>query len=238
MEKEIIVSIHQPNFLPWLGFWNKIARSDIFIIMDNVQFPKTGAGCWTNRVKIIVNGEPKWITVPIIRRYNGFKLIKEIEIDNTINWRLKILKTIEYNYKKCPFFEEEWETIKNLINYKSNYLCEFNINAINFLIKYLELDKCKVIRGSSLNCSGKATDLLVSMVKAVGGNCYLYGSGALDYQENYKFEKNGIKLIYQNFNHPTYPQLSKSFIMGLSFIDALFNIGRKKLSKLLKENNY
>jgi hypothetical protein len=237
MEKEIIVSIHQPNFLPWLGFWNKIARSDIFIIMDNVQFPKTGA-CWTNRVKIIVNGEPKWITVPIIRRYNGFKLIKEIEIDNTVNWRLKILKTIEYNYKKCSFFEEEWETIKNLINYKTNYLSEFNINAINFLIKYLELDKCKVIRGSSLNCSGKATDLLVSMVKVVGGNCYLYGSGALAYQENYKFEQNGIKLIYQNFNHPTYPQLSKSFIMGLSFIDALFNIGRKKLSKFLKENNY
>src|SRR3972149_7751977 len=110
METGKIVAIHQPNFFPWLGYFDKIVKSDIFILLDNVQFPKTG-GIWTNRVKIMVGKTADWITVPIIRSYHGLKLVSEIEINDTTLWRKKMLATIESNYKKTKYFQQIYPVI-------------------------------------------------------------------------------------------------------------------------------
>ncbi|HMT10176.1 MAG TPA: WbqC family protein, partial [Ignavibacteria bacterium] len=87
-----IAAIHQPSFFPWLGFFNKIVRSDVFVILDNVQFPKTG-GYWANRVKLVVGGKGEWVTMPINRSYSGTKNINEIEIDKSRSWNQKMLKS-------------------------------------------------------------------------------------------------------------------------------------------------
>ena len=106
-----IVAIHQPNFFPWIGYFDKIARCDAFVILDDVQFPKTG-GTWTNRVKLPISGEPRWVTAPINRNYSGVRKISEIEFTGNQAWRDKILKIIEFNYKKAPFYVEMFSFLR------------------------------------------------------------------------------------------------------------------------------
>lgn len=230
-----VVAIHQPNLFPWLGYFDKINKSDIFILMDNVQFPKKG-GTWTNRVRLAINGQPRWITVPIVRNYHGVRLIKDMEINNAIPWRTKMLKTIEFNYAKSLFFKEEWEYIQTLIHYDTQDLCDFNIQAIRSLTKHLGLDASKLIIGSTLKTEGRATELLLSMTNAVGGNTYICGGGANGYQEDGKFEEQGIRLLYQNFEHPIYSQSGNGFVSGLSILDVLFSCGKKTIKGFLDES--
>src|SRR3989304_9812833 len=99
---EVIVAIHQPNFFPWLGYFNKIVRADLFLVMDNAQFPKKG-GTWCNRVKLLIGGKADWMTMPVVRSYPGVRLIKDMKIDNAMPWRAKLLKTIQNNYSRAPF---------------------------------------------------------------------------------------------------------------------------------------
>ncbi|MEK7448140.1 MAG: WbqC family protein [Planctomycetota bacterium] len=228
-----IAAIHQPNFFPWLGYFDKINKADVFILLDNVQFPKTG-GTWMNRVKIITNSEAQWLTAPIIRNYHGLRLIKDMEINNLTDWREKMLKTIEQNYGQCPFFKEERDYLQALINYDANNLCEYNIHAIRSLAERLGLKIPKLIIASTLKAEGEATDLLISLTRAVGGIAYLCGGGADGYQEDEKFAEAGIELVYQNFKHPVYLQANtKEFIAGLSIIDVLFNCGFEKARDLI-----
>ena len=129
-----IVAIHQPNFFPWLGYFDKIARSDTFILLDDVQFPKTG-GVWSNRVKILVGDKARWITAPIDRKFSGTRKIYEIYFSSNNNWRDKILKTIEINYKKHPFFDETIKVISSLTMNQETNLSKYNIHVIKTLAK-------------------------------------------------------------------------------------------------------
>jgi len=223
-ERKVVVAIHQPNFFPWLGYFNKIARADVFVAMDNVQFPRTGRGTWLNRVRIIVNGHPKWVTLPVVRAYHGVRAINAVRINNSTPWRDKLLKTLQMSYRRAPYFHDIFPLLADLVNIPTDSLAEYNLSAIRSLATALQLDTSKLILGSTLSVEGQATDLLISMVKAVGGTAYLSGHGAGGYQEDEKFAASGLELIYQDFHHPVYPQFnSKEFIPGLSVIDALMN---------------
>jgi hypothetical protein len=220
-----VVAIHQPNFFPWLGYFDKIARSDVFILMDNVQFPKKG-GTWSNRVQLAVNGKASWVTMPIVRSFHGNRNINEIQIDNATSWRENLLKTVQNNYGRAPFFKQVFPLFTDLVNNPTDRLAEYNKAAINVLAKAVGLDISKLVIGSTLKVEGAATDLLINMTRALGGTAYLAGGGAGGYQEDKKFVTAGIELIYQNFVHPTYPQCNTAeFISGLSIIDALMNVG-------------
>lgn len=236
MENKII-AIHQPYFLPWLGYFSKIVRSDVFVILDNVQYPKKG-GYWANRVMIVINGEAEWLSVPIIRSYSGYRNINEMKIDNSKPWREKMLKTIEQNYKNAKYFGDIYKIIENLITNETNDLTSYNLNIINNLCGVLGIDKSKMIFASGLTSSGNATDLLISIIKELNGTAYLCGGGASKYQEDEKFAVNNIDLIYQNFQHPVYKQFNtKNFLKGLSIIDPLMNIGISETIKLLIHSN-
>lgn len=236
-EEKKKVAIHQPSFFPWLGFFDKINKADIFILLDNVQFPKTG-GFWSNRVKILISGNPQWVTMPIIRSYKGLRNINEMEINNSTPWREKLIRTIEINYKKAYYFDEIFPIIQDLINYQSDCLLDYNLKTIYAFCDILGHDKQKMKLGSTLESSGNSTDLLISIVKAVGGNEYIYGGGAINYQEDEKFEAENIKLTPQNFNHPYYKQFNTNgFIGGLSLIDVLFNCGIKGAKDLAGSGN-
>lgn len=228
-----VVAIHQPNCFPWLGFFDKIANSDVFVVLDNVQFPKTG-GAWSNRVRILIHGSPAWITVPVVRSYSGTRLIAEMRINESTDWRAKLLTTIAQSYAKAPHCQSVLPLISALITERSERLAEYNIRAIRELANALNLSLEKMVLGSELQVSGSATDLLVDLVNAVGGDTYLSGQGAGGYQEDEKFAKAGIRLRYQEFRHPVYPQIGgEEFVSGLSIIDALMNCGIAGTSSML-----
>lgn len=227
-----VVGIHQPNFLPWLGFFDKIRRSDVFVMMDNAQFSKTG-GTWTNRVQLLVNKEPAWVTVPIVRAYHGFRAVNEMKIDESQPWRAKLLRTIQLNYQPAPYFAEVNPLVCELVEQPSSDLATYNLNAIRVLCGRLQLTT-EIVLGSSLAAESRSTDLLVAMVRAAGGTAYLAGGGASGYQEDETFQKAGVEVIYQHFQHPIYPQFNtERFKPGLSIVDALMNCGFEGVRELL-----
>ena len=221
-----VVGIHQPNFMPWLGYFYKIFQSDTFIFLDDVQFQKTGAS-YTNRVSINMNGQSSYITVPI-KRKNGTWNINETEFANQ-NWKKKIIGTLQANYAKAPFFKENKDLIFDLISFKANNLADYNINFIIQISKKLEFDT-KFVKSSDYNIYSRLTQRLIDLIKKVEGDTYLSGSGGDNYQDKESFDKNNIKLIYNTMPKYKYTQFrTDEFIAGLSIIDAIFNIGFKNL---------
>lgn len=219
-----VVAIHQPNFFPWLGYFNKITHADVFVVLDNVQFPKTG-GTWSNRVRLMVNSRAAWVTMPVVRAYHGVRLIREMKINGTA-WRATFLCTIRSAYGRASHFETMFPFLAELVNNPTDRLAEYNLAAIRALTIALGLDRAKLTVGSTLGAEGRGTDLLIAIVKAVGGTAYLCGGGAAGYQRDDEFVAAGIELIHQDFRHPVYRQGNTGeFMPGLSIIDALMNCG-------------
>lgn len=228
-----VVAIHQPNFFPWLGYFNKIAKADTFVFLDHVQFSKT-AGTWSNRVNIMINKSPGWLTAPIDRNFHGVRNINEMYYQRNNQWRQKLIKTIEFNYKKSPFFKEVISTIEPLILNQEESISRYNIIAVKLIAHKLNIPSDKFILSSEVNIEGHSNEMLVSIVKALKGNIYMCGGGADGYQNEDVFKKNEISLKKQDFLHPQYEQFnSDSFHPGLSILDALFNVGWNQTMQLI-----
>lgn len=235
MAETRLVAIHQPNFLPWLGFFDKLTRCDAFVLLDHVQFPRTGRGTWTNRVQLLVSGKPAWLTVPIVRPHPGTQPIGQIRISEDTAWREKLLATMRHNYVRAPFFREVLPVVERILDYRSEWLAEYNTRGIRELVRAMGLTHGEVLRSSELDAPGHGTDLLISITKAARGSAYLCGGGASAYQEDEKFAVAGIELVYQDFKHPTYPQANtQQFVPGLSTVDALMNCGFEATRALLR----
>jgi len=219
---ESIVAIHQPNFLPWLGYFYKIYKADVFVFLDNVQFSKNS---YQNRVKIKTTQGALWLTQPVLHNFG--QLTNKTKLNNHDKWIDKHLKTLEMNYKKAKYFEEIYNLLKE-VYFKKNweYMSEINITFIKSICNYLGIEK-KFLLATDLNLQGSSTDLLIAIIKKVGGNTYLSGIGGKKYQDEEKFAQSNIKLIYSDFTHPIYPQLWGEFIPWLSIIDLLFNCGKE-----------
>jgi hypothetical protein len=228
-----IVAIHQPNFLPWLGFFNKIIQSNTFILFDDVQFPKTG-GVWTNRHYFLDNGIKKWHTVAISRNFSGSKKINEIKLAPDINWREQYLKKITHSYSKAKYFSETYQFLQQSLDYKTEFLCDLNIHLIYAVLSALDISNTSLVKSSSLLKSGSSNELLCSLTKAVGANTYLSGGGAEGYMDESVFTSNEINIVYQNYNLVGYSQInSNEFVPGLTIIDAMMNCGFKETKKLV-----
>jgi hypothetical protein len=228
-----VVAIHQPTFFPWLGYFNKISRADVFVVLDNVQFPKKG-GSWANRVKLLVAGKPAWVTMPVDRNYHGVRNFAEMMIDNGAPWRVRLQQTLRANYAAAAHFSEVFPPLEELISNSTTSLTDYNLSAILYLAKGLGIDVSKIVLASDLNTEGAGTELLVSITKAAGGTTYLCGGGASGYQEDEKFAAAGLDLIYQEFKHPRYEQVNTAeFAPGLSVIDALMNCGFERTAELI-----
>lgn len=224
----MIVAIHQPNFLPWIGYFYKIHKADIFVLLDNVQFTKNS---FQNRVKIKTSQGAQWLTLPVLHNFG--QLTNEVRINNREGWKKKHLKTFELNYKKSPYFEVIYNMLKDIYLKKDWILmADFNKELINAICNFMEI-KTKIVEASSLDVSGSSTDLLIDIIKKVGGTIYLSGRGGMKYQDEEKFKDNRIELIYTDFKHPIYPQLWGEFIEGLSIVDLLFNCGEGSINYLI-----
>lgn len=232
----MICAIHQPNFFPWLGYFNKIYKADVFIFLDQVDYPKSSKtmSTWSNRVAVSINGEKHWISCPVVRE-EGKQKICNVQIDESVDWRKKLIKTLEYNYKKSGFYDEVSDFIFSLIMNREETLAEFNIRNIRELCKKLGINS-QFYRQSELETTKSATELLIEIAKAVNCDTYMCGGGAGGYQEDGLFEKSGLELKYQNYNAPYYEQKNGQCIQGLSILDALFNCGFIKAKQLIEKD--
>ena len=219
----MICAIHQPNFFPWLGYFDKIRRADVMIFLDDVAYPRSGSGMgsWSNRVKIAVQGRAHWIGCPL-RRYSGVKMIHEIVIGRG-PWREKIRRTLDINYRRDPGYASTIEIVDPLLNFETDSLVEYNINAVTTLAVALGLTTTKYYKQSEMGVTGASTQLLVDLVRSARCDAYLAGGGAGGYQEDDLFSANGVELIYQNYSPAPYGP-PETFIPGLSVIDYLMKV--------------
>lgn len=223
----MICAIHQLNFFPWLGYFNKIDQADQFILLDDVQYQKKG-GSWSNRISLNINGNSKFFTAPITRP-SGLRNLNEVEFTDT-NWRIKFINTIQANYAKSPYYNEYKDFIFNLINFPSNNIADYNAHTITQICKILKITTPLTL-SSSYALETASNQLLIDLTKTVNCDSYMAGGGAESYQDINLFEQQNINFQYQNFKHPIYNQIkSDEFISGLSIIDFLFNIGAEKWS--------
>jgi len=227
-----IISIHQPNFIPWLGYFYKIYTSDVFVILDNVEYQSGNANSITNRTKIkTANGE-LMINVPV-KKNEQSKLIIDMEIDNRQPWKTKMLKTIMFSYTKAPFFKDIFPEFENLLNQNWEKLSELNTVLIIFIAEKLQI-KTQIVKASEMSLTDEDRNgRLIEICKKLDGTIYLSGNGAKKYNDENLFHTNNIELRYTEFTPQPYPQLQGEFIKGLSVLDALLNCGWEKTGELI-----
>lgn len=224
------VVIHQPDFAPYIGFFQRLIYADLIIILDNVQFVHSNNG-WTHRDKIRTKEGSKWITNSV-KKTSRNSLINEIYYSKS-DWRIRNLNLIKENYRKAKFFETLFPFFEDLYYLKTESLIEFNMFWINSICNILDL-KIDVVYASKLNVSGVKNELIINLLKSVNAENYLSGDGAKVYLNEEIFTANNINLIWQNYNHPFYEQQFDGFIPYLSIIDCLLNCGIKETKNLMR----
>lgn len=218
-----ICGIHQPNFLPWLGYFYKIAKVDTFVFLDNVDIEIGGSRAITNRTKIKMQSGESWISNPIVK--GNIKTISKIGYVQS-NWKDKNLKTIFLTYKKAPFFDEIYPLTEQIFSYESYNLSEFNINAIKIICNHIGV-QTNFLKASDLMLENEDRNgRIIEICKKCECDIYFSGRGAVNYHDEELFTENNIKIIYTNFQQIPYNQLFGEFIPGLSIIDFLFNENR------------
>ena len=228
----MILTAHQPVYLPWLGLFHKIALAETFVYFDQVQYlPKD----WMNRNKIRTKSGSIWLTVPVLRK--GYRDLKtsEIEINNSINWQKKHLRSISLNYKKSPYFENYIPFFEDVYSRKWKFLGELNEYMLKWFLDELGI-KVNFLNANDFKFQGEKSSLILNMCKELNASTYIFGVLGKDYADVQEFEKNNIGLIFQNYNHPKYSQLYREFISHMSVIDLLFNHGPKSLEIILSNN--
>lgn len=229
------IAIHQPNFFPWLGYFHKILHCDRFVFLDDVQNPRTGSGTWTNRVRILQNGEARWLTIPIQRGALGIVKIQELRIFDFQKFKVRFFATIRHAYGKASCFDEVIPVLENCFANDQEFLADFNRTCVTQIATKLGVPWERFVRSSELDSGGSSgTDRLIMIVRALGGRCYLSGGGASGYQDDTQFGRAGIELQYQGFKHPEYGQGGAGFVSGLSVLDALFHVGFEGVLGLLQ----
>jgi hypothetical protein len=227
----VIVTIHQPNHLPYLGFFDKMINSDVFILYDNTQFKSED---FQNRNRIRTNTEQGWIWLTVPISYTFGTLIKDVKIIDQ-HWRKTHWKSIEANYSRAPYFKEYKDRFKAIYDKDWTNLSEFNIAIIKELRDAFGI-KTKLVRSSELipNLKSKSTQALVDLCKTAGATTYLSGSDGDKYLKLELFEKEGIKVIFQRYKHPEYTQAFSGFHPYMGAIDLLFNHGPESLKIIRK----
>lgn len=224
------ISIHQPVYLPWLGFIEKVTSSEKFVFLDDVQFEKNG---FQNRNKIRTYDGEMWLTVPV--KVKSQTLLKDVKINYSVDWINKHKKSIIQNYKKAEFFDNYWLELEKIYDEKYEYLVELNIEIIKFLFNKLKI-KTKTLFSSELDISDKGSNRILEICKNLNADRYISGISGKKYLLIDDFERQKIKLEFQNFQHPTYEQVFDPFYPNMAMIDLLFNEGDNAL-KIIKKGN-
>jgi hypothetical protein len=215
------LSAHQPAYLPWLGYLQKVARADVFVYLDAVQFEKNS---YTNRNRIKTPQGALWLTVPVKARGHTQGTLGDLAIDDAQPWRAKHLKTLEANYRKAPHFARNWPKLQNLLATPAETLAGFGWHELNFWLREFGIGT-RVLRQSDLPPTGAKSDLVLDLCRTLGADCYLSGALGRDYLRTDDFRAAGIEVEFQQFEPPVYPQLWGAFVPCLSVVDFWMNCG-------------
>lgn len=218
-EHSMRVAIHQPQFLPWLGYLDKIDRADLFVLLDTVQFKKNE---WQNRNRIRTAQGWQWLTVPVLHRF-GQKL-NEVLINQTVDWKAKHVRAIEMHYAQAPHRDRYLGELTALYRQSWEQLTSLNLAVLRWLLGVFGI-KTPIRLASEMTLREEPTDRLIDICRTVGATQYLAGAGARNYMDVPRFEASGVALVSQDFRHPVYRQCYEPFVPGLAAIDLLLASG-------------
>lgn len=228
----MIVSAHQPAYNPWLGYFHKLLLSDIFVIMDDVQFEKNS---FINRNKIFQKPEGLMLTIPCNMKNYTDKSIKEIEISNDI-WKKKHLSSLSQTYSKSSYFDKVFPIIEKALNLDSKLLIDYSNQLFMDIVNYLKIDT-KIIFASDLDIKSKKIDYVIELTKKLNGNIFIFGKLGQDYADVNYLNDNQIKSIFQDYQHPEYKQKGADFIPCLGIIDLIMNIDPENVIEVILSGN-
>jgi hypothetical protein len=232
----MIVVIHQPHFLPWLGYLHRMAQADVFVLLDHVQFERRN---YQNRTMIRVNDEARWLTVPVMQRSRDERIVDK-RVDNPSDgakwWSPKLFSTLRHAYREARFLDTYAAEFERLFDTRFDRLVDLNQAGLDLLRDAFGI-RTKLVRSSELAVQGARMDLILNICLAVGADTLLAGmGGSRGYLDAEAFARAGVRIEYHGFKHPEYAQCGNGpFIKGLSAIDMLFNCGPQAASMLLPQ---
>lgn len=222
------VVVLQPGYLPWLGFFDQIKRSDAFVYYDDVQFDKHG---WRNRNRIKTPAGPLWLTVPVRNGGRHGQKILEVEIDNRMPWARKHVAAVAQNYARAPYLKQYLPPLEALLGRHWDSLVELDIAVVGLMCEWLGL-RPTVARSSRLGIGGGQSERLLEICRHFEADTYLSGDSAKDYLDLDLFESAGVRVNWQNYRHPGYRQLHGDFMPYLSALDLVLNMGPESIQIL------
>lgn len=221
----MIVAAHQPHYMPWLGYLDKLAKADLFVIMDDLQYE---AQNFQNRQRIKLAGGAQWVTVPLERGNQADRICdKRIENGGSVrqHWQRRTWLTLENNYRRAPYWERYADELRSIYAQTWVSLLELDMKMLDLARRWLSIDT-PIVRASKLNLRGHKTDRLIDMCRKVDARCYLSGGGgSTDYLDVERMGRAGLGVIWQHFNHPRYLQRHDAFVSHLGFVDLVLNCG-------------
>lgn len=222
------LAVLQPGYLPWLGFFDLLYRSDVFVVYDDVQFDKHG---WRNRNRVRSVAGSHWLTVPVRHKGLGKPAILDVEINNHLPWARKHLGTLEQFYAKAPYVNQYLPELKEILSCPRVLLVDLDLAIITAMCRWLRLNR-PIYRSSELAVSGDRNERLVHLCHHFSASRYLSGNAAQVYLDEKFFAQHGVTVLWQNYQHPVYPQMHGDFIPFLSTLDLLLNMGPQSLAIL------
>jgi hypothetical protein len=216
-----VAAVHQPQYLPYLGFFHKTAQADVLVLMDNVQFQRRGV---QNRNKIKTAAGPKWLTVPVLQRWG--QLINEVRTNPTVEWQSQHVNALRHSYARAKHFATYHPQIQAVLEREWTYLCDVDVALTHWAMEALHIDT-PIVLLSELGVAGTSSELLVGACKAVGADHYVSGPGGRRYMDLDVFRDAGVGVIWQDYTSPVYEQVfpEAGFVPDLSVADALFCSG-------------
>jgi hypothetical protein len=226
-------TIHQVNYLPWIGFFSKIQASDVFILLDTVDYVKNN---WQNRNKIKTPQGWCYMTIPIPREHYRTKF-NNVRLPRDSKWAVNHMKTLITSYSRAPYYKHYAPLLKSIYDDVPNieYLDDLNSRFIFLFMKELGINT-KIVRASELKIEDdlNATSLLVALLNTIDADKYISGVGGKNYLDETAFKEAGIKLVYHEYMTPEYSQLWGEFIPNLSIVDLAFNMGEESYEIIKK----
>ncbi|MCL5054621.1 MAG: WbqC family protein [Firmicutes bacterium] len=225
------INIHQPNYLPGLSYFAKMALADVFVVLDTVQFSKNN---WTNRNRIKGPNGAQWLTVPVLTKGKLGCPIKEMEVNSTVNWELKHWRAIQTNYARSPYYSEMVSHFEAIYKRTWTNICDLNVILLRLVAEILGI-KTKILLASEMQMEEAAhsSELLFHLCQSIGGTEYISGPGGKNYLNENIFNQGGIQVTYIDYNDPVYHQLWGEFISKLSILDLLMNEGQHSFNILM-----